>query len=128
MKLKLLVLTVLCTALHTASHAAAYKCTDTEGKVSFSDTPCPITVKKEEKVLGRGAGSNPLNEEEKREFRKGVMIACTEPRNVCECWGEQLAESITFEEMRQTMANNNRPAGSVLEKSKKALRACESRL
>ncbi len=74
--------------------------------------------------MGRGAGYNPLSEEEKSEFKRGVMMSCTAPRNVCECFGETLADNLSYEEVQQVMRNRNQPTPSLEEKSKKAMRSC----
>ena len=112
--------------LPVAAQAAAYKCTDANGKISFSDIPCPTNASKAEKVMGRGAGSNPLTEEEKNEFRKGVMMSCDAPRNVCVCFGDNLADSLTYEELQQTIKNRNQPTSSVTEKSRNVMRSCQA--
>lgn len=109
-----------------AVQAAAYKCTDSAGRVSFSDTPCPVSASKGEKVLGRGAGTNPLSNEEKKEFQKGVMMGCKAPRNVCECLGATLADTLTYEELMQSIKDRNRPSASILEKRDKAIKSCEA--
>lgn len=116
----------LAMALPVASQAAAYKCTDAKGKVSFSDIPCPTSAATAEKVMGRGAGYNPLSDEEKNEFKRGVMMSCTGPRNVCECFGETLADTLTYEEVQQAMKNRNQPTPFIEEKSRKAMRACQA--
>lgn len=113
-------------ALPAASHAAAYKCTDAKGKVSFSDIPCPTSAATAEKVLGRGAGTNPLSDEEKSDFKRGVMMKCTAPRNVCECFGDTLADALTFEELQQAIKSGNTSPSSIAEKSKKAMRSCRA--
>ena len=113
--------------LPVAAQAAAYKCTDANGKISFSDIPCPTSASKAEKVMGRGAGYNPLNEEEKNEFRRGVMMGCNAPRNVCECFGDTLADTLTYEELQQAMKNRNQSTPSLTEKSKKAMSSCQAR-
>lgn len=112
--------------LPVAAHAAAYKCTDANGKISFSDTPCPTSASRAEKVMERGAGYNPLSEEEKNDFKKGVMMSCNAPRNVCECFGDTLADTLTYEELQQTIKNRNQPTASVAEKSRKVMRSCQA--
>ena len=112
--------------LPLTAQAAAYKCTDASGKISFSDIPCPTNASKTEKIMERGAGYNRLTEEEKNEFKKGVMMSCKAPRNVCECFGDSLADSLTIEELQQTMKNRNQPTGSLTEKSRKVMRSCEA--
>lgn len=109
-----------------AAHAAAYKCTDAKGKISFSDTPCPTSAATAEKVMGRGAGYNPLSDEEKKDFKRGVMMSCQAPRNVCECFGETLADTLTYEEVQQVMRNRNEPSPFFVEKSRKAMRTCQA--
>lgn len=37
------------------TEAQVHRCTDSNGKTSFSDVPCPITAKNSEQVLGRSA-------------------------------------------------------------------------
>lgn len=81
--------------------AAAFKCTNPGGAISYSDAPCPTTASKGEKLLGRGAGTNPLTNEEKVEFKVGILSQCSAPRSVCECVGDFLAESLTYEEIMQ---------------------------
>ncbi|KRI00730.1 hypothetical protein AO057_12760 [Curvibacter sp. PAE-UM] len=76
--------------------------------------------------MGRGAGYNPLSDEEKSEFKRGVMMSCTGPRNVCECFGETLANTLTYEEVQQAMKNRNQPTPFIEEKSKKAMRSCQA--
>lgn len=119
---------ILCLALTLplASCAAAYKCTDAKGKVSFSDTPCPTSATTAEKIMGRGAGYNPLSNEEKSDFKKGVMMSCTAPRNVCECFGETMVDTLTYEELQEAMRSGNKPTPSLAEKSQKAMRTCQA--
>lgn len=119
---------ILCLALTLpiAAQAAAYKCTDAKGKVTFSDIPCPTSATTAEKVMGRGAGYNPLSTEEKSDFKKGVMMSCTAPRNVCECFGETMADTLTYEELQEAMKNGNKPTPSLAEKSKQAMRSCQA--
>lgn len=114
--------------LPVAAHAAAYKCTDANGKISFSDIPCPTSASKAEKFMERGAGYNPLTAEEKSEFKRGVMMSCRAPRNVCECFGDTLAGTLTYEELQQAMKDQNRneQSSNLAEKSRKAMRACEA--
>ncbi|OYU46421.1 MAG: hypothetical protein CFE44_02270 [Burkholderiales bacterium PBB4] len=107
------------------AQAAAYKCTDVGGNVTYSDLPCPVTVAKDQKVLGRGAGSNPLTDEEKTAFKRGVLRNCALPRMVCNCVAETMAEQLTYEEVMQTMRSNGAYTGSILEKRSRALNACE---
>ncbi len=107
------------------AYAAAYKCTDDRGKITYSDMPCPVTVAKDEKVLGRGAGSNPLTEEDRGAFKRGVLRNCALPRMVCNCVAETMAEQLTYEEVMQTMRSNGVYAGSILAKRDRAMAACE---
>lgn len=126
MSSKFVWIVALATALPVASQAAAYKCTDAKGRVSFSDIPCPTSATTAEKVMGRGAGYNPLSSEEKSDFKKGVMMSCTAPRNVCECFGETMADTLTYEELQETIKNGNKPMPSLAEKSKQAMRSCQA--
>lgn len=114
-------------ALPVAAQAAAYKCTDAKGKITFSDIPCPTTASTAEKVMGRGAGYNPLSEEEKNEFKRGVMMSCSAPRNVCECFGENLVDTLNYEELQQAIKNRNVLPASMAEKSKKTMQLCQAR-
>lgn len=107
--------------------AAAYKCTNPGGGISYSDTPCPTTVTKGEKLLGRGAGTNPLNDAEKAEFKAGVMSDCKAPRNVCECLGDTLAETLTYEEVMQAGRKGGQSTPDIEAKAKRALAQCRAK-
>ena len=107
------------------SQAAAYKCTDGGGNITYSDLPCPVTTAKDQKLLGRGAGSNPLNDEEKNAFKRGVLRNCALPRMVCNCVAETMAEQLTYEEVMQTMRSNGVYTSGILEKRSRAMAACE---
>lgn len=111
--------------LPAAAQAAGYKCTDEKGKITFSDLPCPTNASKAEQVIGRGAGSNPLNEKEKKAFKRGVMSNCTAPRNVCECYGSTMADTLTYEEMQYAMRSSTMTP-SLAEKAEKAMNSCEA--
>jgi hypothetical protein len=107
-----------------ACQASAFKCTDTSGKITFSDTPCPTDTAKGEKVMGRGAGYNPLSVEEKGEFKRTMLSSCKAPRNVCECVGDTLADVLTYEEVIQAIKNPAKPSASLQEKAGKAVKSC----
>lgn len=111
-------------AMPLASHASAFKCTDDAGKITFSDLPCPSNAAKGEKVMGRGAGFNPLSVEEKGEFKRRMLVSCKAPRNVCECVGETMADALTYEEVMQAIKESAKPSASVQEKAEKAVKSC----
>jgi hypothetical protein len=110
--------------IHGVSSAAAFKCTGGDGKVSFSDLPCPASAVKDEKIMGRGAGYSHLTEDERRQFMAGVLSKCTAPRNVCECIGEYTADSLTYEEIIQSSKNPNKISSSIRETTVKAVKVC----
>lgn len=110
----------------SAASAAAYKCTTAGGGITYSDTPCPNTVSKGEKLLGRGAGTNPLTKEEKAEFKAGIMSRCNAPRNACECLADTLADSLTYEEVMAASRNRSSMSPDVEEKTKRALAQCRA--
>lgn len=114
---------VLCS---NQAFAAAYKCTNPGGGISYSDTPCPTTASKGEKLLGRGAGTNPLTKEEKAEFRAGIMSKCEAPRNVCECVADYLADALTYEEVMAASRQRGSTSPDVQEKTKRALAQCKA--
>lgn len=105
--------------------AAAYKCTTATGAVTFSDIPCPTSANKGEKIMERGAGSNPLNAQEKAEFKDGVMARCKAPPNICTCVSDYLAESLTYEEVMQSIRTRSEGAKSIEAKSRKAAEYCK---
>jgi hypothetical protein len=111
-----------------SSHAlaAAYKCTTPGGGIVYSDTPCPTTATKGEKLLGRGAGTNPLTDEEKAGFKAGILSQCNAPRNVCECVGDYLADNLTYEEVMQASRNRGSTSPDVQEKTKRAMAQCRT--
>ena len=111
-------------ALPLGSHASAFKCTDDAGRITFSDMPCPNSAAKGEKVMGRGAGYNPLSAEEKGEFKRRMLSSCKVPRNVCECVGDTLADTLTYEEVMQVVRKPNQPLASLQEKTAKAVKSC----
>jgi len=49
--------------IYGVASAAGYKCTGADGRLSFSDMPCPATAVKDEKIIGRGAGFSRLTDE-----------------------------------------------------------------
>lgn len=111
-------------AMPLASHASAFKCTDDSGRITFSDLPCPSNAAKGEKVMGRGAGFNPLSVEEKGAFKRRMLSSCKAPRNVCECVGDTLADALTYEEVMQVVNKPDKPLASLQEKAGKAVRSC----
>lgn len=111
-------------ALPLGCHASAFKCTDDAGRITFSDMPCPHTAAKGEKVMGRGAGYNPLSAEEKGEFKRRMLSSCKAPRNVCECVGDTLADTLTYEEVMQVVNKPDKPPASLQEKAGKAVKSC----
>lgn len=113
----------------SSAFAAAYKCTNPGGGISYSDTPCPNTASKGEKLLGRGAGTNPLTEEEKAEFKAGMLSDCKAPRNVCECVSDTLAETLTYEEVIQASRKRGGQQATVdiQTKTTRALAQCRAK-
>jgi hypothetical protein len=107
------------------AHAAAYKCTTATGSITFSDIPCPTTVAKGEKVLGRGAGSNPLNAAEKAEFKEVFLSSCKAPPNICACVNDYLVESLTYEEVMQSIRSKNQGSKTIEAKTRKAVEFCK---
>ncbi len=118
-------LALFITLAAAGAHAAAYKCTDSSGNITYSDLPCPATVAKDQKVLGRGAGSNPLNDEEKTAFKRGVLRNCALPRLVCNCVAETMAEQLTYEEVMHTLRTNGSYSATTIEKRNRAMASCE---
>jgi hypothetical protein len=110
-----------------AAQASAFKCTDGAGKLTFSDTPCPSSSARGEKLMDRGAGFNPLSTEEKTEVRKGILALCPASGPVCECLGDNMAHDINYEEAMQIARNPRSPPASFVAKLQGALRYCASR-
>lgn len=119
------VLAVACVLAGVPAWAAAYKCTTASGAITFSDIPCPTTAAKGEKVLGRGAGSNPLNEAEKAEFKEVFLSSCKAPPNICACVNDYLVESLTYEEVMQSIRNKNQGDKTIEAKTRKAVEFCK---
>lgn len=107
------------------AHAAAYKCTTATGSITFSDIPCPTTAAKREKVLERGAGSNPLNAAEKAEFKEVFLSSCKAPPNICACVNDYLVESLTYEEVMQSIRSKNQGSKTIEAKTRKAVEFCK---
>lgn len=103
-----------------AAFAAAYKCTTANGSITFSDLPCPSNSAKDEKVLGRGAGSNPLSAGERAEFKEGFLSRCKGAPVVCQCVAEYLVDTLTYEEVKDFKR------GSIESKSRKAAEVCKA--
>lgn len=123
--LRSIALALFLTLASAWAHAAAYKCTDAGGNITYSDLPCPITVAKDQKLLGRGAGSNPLNDEEKAAFKRGIHRGCALPRMVCNCVAETMADQLTYEEVMHTVRSNGAYSATTLEKRNRAMASCE---
>lgn len=123
--LRSIALALLLTLATAWAHAAAYKCTDSSGNITYSDLPCPASVAKDQKLLGRGAGSNPLNDEEKTAFKRGILNRCALPRMVCGCVAETMADQLTYEEVMQTIRSNGAYSASTIEKRNRAMASCE---
>jgi hypothetical protein len=92
-----LALTFCFTPLH--SLAEAFKCTDASGKLMFSDRPCANSATKSEKIMGRGAGYSKLTAKEREEFKQGVGLICPQTEEICECYADGLASSMSYEEV-----------------------------
>ncbi len=110
-----------------ASHANAFKCTDSAGKLTFSDTPCPTNAVKGEKIMGRGAGFNPLSPEEKVELRTVMLLTCPVRRSFCECIADTMADTLTYEEAMQTNNNRGLLPASAQAKAESAGRSCAAK-
>jgi hypothetical protein len=115
----------LCGVAHMPAQAAAYKCTSATGSITFSDIPCPTTVAKGEKVLERGAGSNPLNAAEKAEFKEVFLSGCKAPPNICACVNDYLVESLTYEEVMLSIRSKNQGSKTIEAKTRKAVEFCK---
>jgi hypothetical protein len=124
---KLIWIAAFIVATPLAAQATAFKCTDSAGRLTFTDTPCPSSSTKGEKVMDRGAGFNPLSAEEKRDFRKGILALCRASLPVCECLGDNMAQDINYEEAMQLARNPRSPPASVVAKVQGALKYCASR-
>ncbi|MFN0163235.1 MAG: DUF4124 domain-containing protein [Burkholderiales bacterium] len=140
MKLPGCILIFAC-CLAGGAHAAAYKCKDAAGKVTYSDSPCADLKQKGDKLFDRGAGYNPLNEEEKRSFIEAVTRNClsrrsqtsvgaAQWRSYCECSAAESAKTVSIEELRSVMSNpkNKAMAGRMTELGQEAGKACASHL
>lgn len=110
--------------LFNFANAAAFKCVDRDGKVSFSEMPCPADSAKGEKIMERGAGYSHLTKEEKRQFNAGVMSQCNGPRDVCACFAESLSDALSYEELMQFSRQPKAAAHLIQDKGKKALKYC----
>lgn len=134
------VLLVACCVAGSA-HAAAYKCKDASGKVTYSDSPCVQFNQKGDKIFDRGAGYNPLNDDEKRAFTAGVMRSCmtrrtqtvvneTQWRNYCDCSAAEAARTVKIEEVRSLASNPNNKAmeARMHQLGEQAGQACASHL
>lgn len=122
--LRSMALLVCLTLAGPVAQAAAYKCTDANGSITFSDLPCPTAAAKDEKILGRGAGSNPLTAEEKAAFKRGALSRCPKERFLCNCVAETLADELTYEEIMQTLKSNGRYSTTVADKQERAIKNC----
>jgi Domain of unknown function (DUF4124) len=140
MKVRGYVLLLVC-CLAGSAHAAAYKCKDAAGKVTYSDSPCVQFNQKGDKIFDRGAGYNPLNEDEKRAFMIGVTRGCmtrrtqagvseTRWRNYCDCSAEEAAKTVKIEEVRSIASNPNNKAmeARMHQLGAEAGKACSSHL
>lgn len=108
--------------------SSAYKCTDSQGKITFSDTPCPTSSASATKIMERGAGYNPLTEQEKVDFKRGFMSRCTQPRNVCECMSAHMVETLAYEELVQLgQARRYAEVPGIVQKIQKIERTCQAR-
>ena len=115
---------VVATQMLNVANAAAFKCVDRDGKVSFSEMPCPANTVKGEKIMDRGAGYSHLTKDEKRQFNAGVMSQCNGPRDVCACFAEVLADELSYEELMQFSRQPKAAAHLIQDKGKKALNYC----
>jgi hypothetical protein len=125
---KIIFISAFILATPLAAQASAFKCTDGAGKLTFSDTQCPSSSARGEKVMDRGAGFNPLSAEEKRDVRKGVLARCpVASRPVCECLDDNMAQDVNYEEAMQLASNPRSPPAAFVAKVQGALRYCASR-
>ena len=111
--------------IYGVASAAGYKCTGADGRLSFSDMPCPANAVKDEKIIGRGAGFSRLTDEEQNAFKAAMLSKCTGPRNVCECVGNRTADTLTYEEIIQSGKNPRILPSSIREKVDKAAKYCK---
>ena len=124
-----------------SAHAAAYKCKDAAGKVTYSDSPCTQLNQKGDKIFDRGAGYNPLNEDEKRSFMAGVTYSCmsrrtratvseTQWRSYCDCSAAEAARTVKIEEVRslQWDPKNKAMEARMRQLGEEAGKACSSYL
>lgn len=124
--MRLIGITALVVATHmvNVANAAAFKCVDRDGKVSFSEMPCPASTVKGEKIMERGAGYSHLTKDEKHQFNAGVMSQCNGPRDVCACFAEYLADELSYEEVMQFSRQPKAGASVIQDKAHKALKYC----
>jgi hypothetical protein len=111
--------------IYGVASAAGYKCTGADGRLSFSDMPCPANTVKDEKIIGRGAGFSHLTDEEQQAFKAAMLARCNGPRNVCECVGSRTADTLTYEEIVQSTKNPKVVSSSIREKAEKAAKYCK---
>lgn len=99
-----------------SAQAAAYKCKDGSGKVTYSDKPCEQLNQRGDKIFERGAGYNSLNEDEKQSFIAAVTQSCmSRPRSsgateaqwraFCDCSSAESAKIVKIEDLRSLQAN-----------------------
>jgi hypothetical protein len=124
--MRLIGIVALVVAAHmlNVANAAAFKCVDRDGKVSFSEMPCPANAVKGEKIMERGAGYSHLTKDEKRQFNAGVMSQCNGPRNVCACFAEYLSDELSYEELMQFSRQPKAAAHLIQDKGNKAMKYC----
>ena len=115
---------LVATVMWNVANAAAFKCVDRDGKVSFSEMPCPANTVKGEKIMERGAGYSHLTKDEKRQFNAGVMSQCNGPRDVCACFADYLADELSYEELMQFSRQPKTAAHLIQDKGSKALKYC----
>lgn len=134
-------LLIIACCLASGAHAAAYKCKDASGKVTYSDSPCADLKQKGDKLFDRGAGYNPLNEDERRSFIAAVTRTClmrrsqttageAQWRSYCDCSATEAAKTVSIEELRSMAANpkNKAMEGRMTQLGQEAGKVCANHL
>jgi hypothetical protein len=114
----------LCCFLPGYSFADAFKCTDSSGKLMYSDRPCEYNSSKIEKVSGHGASYGKLTSQEREQFQQVVNLNCPHAQEICTCFGDALVSNLKYEEVMQIVNSGGHLQNNQQVQASKLLTRC----